>query len=97
MAAHPLPEMSLQVLGMGAFVMRNGRRTLGGPSPPASQLGVRYSDVMGTRDFGGNLVFRSHGIRHVAWASVNLGRAHPAGSEAAHSPCHSQGWAHGLD
>lgn len=67
MAAHSLPKVSLQVLGMGASVMRNGR-TLGGPSLPASQLGVRYSGVSGARDFGGNLVFRSHGIRYVAWA-----------------------------
>lgn len=48
--------------------MRNGRRTLGRPSLPAGQLGVRYSDAMGARDLEGSLVFRSHGIRHMAWA-----------------------------
>lgn len=62
-----LQKCLCKCLAWGASVMRNGR-TLGGPSLPTSQLGVRYSGVSGARDFGGNLVFRSHGIRYVAWA-----------------------------
>lgn len=67
MAVHSPPKMSLQVLGMGGICDEKWQDS-GRTQSPASQLGVRYSGVSGARDFGGNLVFRNHGIRYVAWA-----------------------------